>query len=135
MSASLANVSPVAAKQQHLKLVSGGVPAQRLTLATLIHFIYVFLPHLCLTLPFSLFYNHVIKRFTSRGIVAATGRPAFADYVVTLTRYYLSRTNAAQGRILMNRTNAYSVCQSHVRTYFAITSNAADRPFVITQRS
>lgn len=104
-------LASVPADKAHLKLVAGA-PAQRFTLSALLHFLYVFLPHLTVTLPFALVYNHLLLRFAKNGIVRNVGRPAFSDYIVTLTRYYLGRTSAAQGRLLMNRTGAYTVRDS-----------------------
>jgi hypothetical protein len=95
-----------------------------MTFLLALHFLYVFLPHLCefgvrykrarltscshavITLPISLIYNHLIARWTSP-IVQLVGRPVLADGVIKTSQYILSRCTAPQARLLFNRTRAY----------------------------
>lgn len=94
------------AHKAHLNLVPGA-PNQLCTIKSLLHAIFSFLPHLFLTLPGSIIWNHVLARWRRRGIVRQIGRPVFADFIVSLTRYILSHLDIPGSRLLFNRTSAY----------------------------
>ncbi|ORY70606.1 Alpha/Beta hydrolase protein [Leucosporidium creatinivorum] len=89
--------TPIPANKAHLGLVSGAKP-QKMTLLLVLHFLYVFLPHLFITLPISLLWNHLFARWTSP-IVQLVGRPVLAD----------GSLYRPQARLLFNRTRAYDL--------------------------
>lgn len=96
------------AHKVHLSLVPGA-SNQAFGLKSLLHFLYTFLPHLFATLPASIIWNHVVARWSRNGIVRQIGRPVFADYMVSLTRYVLSHLDIPGSRLLFNRTSAYDL--------------------------
>lgn len=103
------------AHKAHLNLIPGA-PNQLFALKSLLHLLFVFLPHLFVTLPSSILWNHVFARWSKNGIVRQIGRSVFADYIVSLTRYVLSHLDIPGSRLLFNRTTAYD---NIVKTHFA----------------
>lgn len=90
-----------------LALVRGG-PVPVFTVKLFVHFLYIFLPRLFITLPLGIFYHHVLMRWRS-SVVQVVGRPWYADFVAQLSAYYLGRASVAEARLLFNRTQAYDM--------------------------
>ena len=66
---------------------------------------------LVVTLPITIAWQHLIARWRSP-IVQYVGRPFYADFVVKLSQFILSRCTAAQARMLFNRDKSYSTAYS-----------------------
>lgn len=118
-----------------LGLVSGARP-QRLTVALTLHFLSVLLPYACectrmtgkydctdkvfcshadtplgslvVFLPIRIAWHHLIMRWRSP-LVQVIGRPFYADFVVKISQFILSRFTIAQSRLVFNRKQAYSL--------------------------